>query len=638
MKNSKGPVWVICLLLASLAPAGCALFQSEDRANEPFYRSSKPLTRWWWFASEIQKEDVEHQLEWLAENNFGGVEIAFIYPEGRDPEAKRFEWLCPKWREAVAHAKQTADRLELDCDFTFGTLWPFGGTFVTDADRTRVFGDPEFKQDLRLSWTHPVIGNVVNHMDKEAFERYASVMGAGLKDALQGSRSGLFCDSWEVETKRIWTEEFGEAFEQRYGYDIRPSMEQLYDEDHAGERYDYMKLVSETVIDNFYRPFTETCHALGAFSRVQCSGSPTDLLTAYAAADVPESEAMLFEPPFSTIPASAALLAGRPLVTSETFTCLYGFPGKHLGEEQTADLKLVADALFANGVNQIIWHGMPFNSRGSDGNRFYATVHVGESGALAKDLKEFNRYLEKVSGFMQRGRTWSDVAVYLPLEDAWIAGEYPEELQFPWAWGAYELRYVRFAEELSGHRPLWVNQRFLEEAELVDGVLNCGDARFTSLYVDVTDLDSGALDTILDLAKKGLPVCLKKRPGEAGRNKSADFASRLDELASLPAVSSRFAAVAARPPLVAGENLPDHWCRTDGEMYTIFFAHPSAKDLHLPLTLGQAQSAGLVEMPVVISVGGKSRKVDLKFEPGQSLLLEIDAAGQVRFVDITYQP
>ena len=35
--------------------------------------------------------------------------------------------------------------------------------------------------------------------------------------------------------------------------------------------------------------------------------------------------------------ASAAALAQKPLVTCETFTCLYGFPDDHQGEEQTAE-------------------------------------------------------------------------------------------------------------------------------------------------------------------------------------------------------------------------------------------------------------------------------------------------------------
>jgi hypothetical protein len=53
-------------------------------------------------------------------------------------------------------------------------------------------------------------------------------------------------------------------------------------------------------------------------------GAPTDLLTAFALVDVPETEALLYEPSFSKIAASAASLAGKKVVTAETFTCAYG--------------------------------------------------------------------------------------------------------------------------------------------------------------------------------------------------------------------------------------------------------------------------------------------------------------------------
>ena len=108
--------------------------------------------------------------------------------------------------------------------------------------------------------------------------------------------------------------------------------------------------------------------------------------------DIPESEAILFPPPFSRIAASAAALSGKPVVSAETFTCLYGFvtranlePYRYWHKEQVADLKLLADALFAQGVNQIVWHGMPFNGPGGR-NEFYASVHVGPDAAFAAEL------------------------------------------------------------------------------------------------------------------------------------------------------------------------------------------------------------------------------------------------------------
>jgi len=627
---------LLVLLIIVIISVGCSALHDrvagEVRTAESFYPSSKPMTRWWWFADKIDARDIEEQLDWLKANRFGGVEIAWIYPPGRDPDTPRFEWLGEEWSQVITHTKCYADSIDLHCDFTFGTLWPFGASFVPDEDRTKVYGEPEFKQRLRLSWEHPQIGNVVDHLDRGAFERYAQKMGSALGAALQGSRSALFCDSWEVETRRLWTDGFGAAFEKQYGYDLRPYMEEIYDAQRGDERYDYMKLLSQYVIENFYIPFTEYCHAQSAFSRVQCAGSPTDLIRAYASVDVPETEAMLYEPNFARVPASAAAMASAPLVSAESFTCLYGYPDNHLGEERIEDLKLVVDALFANGVNHIIWHGMPYNRSGDDSNRFYATVHVGRNGKLTPELPAFNRYIEQVAGVMRRGRTYSDVAVYLPLEDAWIAGEYPQELQFPWAWGAYELRYVHVAEELKGYHPLWINHDFLKRGALRDGVLCCGEARFSSLYIDVDHLDSEALATILDLAERGFPVCLKKRPRQPGRLKSATYREQLDRLERLENVSSDFREVAVNPPLVSGAALPDYWCRIDGDRHYLFFAHPLAQNLQLPLEYGLAGQAARAEQKVILTIDGHDQEVVLDFAPGQSLLLEVLADGTIAFV------
>jgi len=485
-------VWFILMVL--LLPRCTPIAAVDDGIKLSAYESGKPYTRWWWHAMKFTKADLRNQLIWLRDNGFGGVEVSFIYPVNRDPEGERFEWLGEEWQEMVTYAKHCADSLGLGCDFTFGTLWPFGGTFVSDADRTKRWGDSAYKQPLRLSWTHPDTGNVIDHLNRDAFYSYAEVMGKALSPALGGRQSALFCDSWEVHTKYLWTDSFEIKFEAMFGYDITPFMDSIYAPENKGPRYDYMKLIAHLALNEFFIPFHEKAVELGAISRAQCMGSPTDIIRAYAAMDVPETEAMLYEPNFSKIVASSAALAEKPYVTSESFTCLYGWPAAYIREEQTADLKLVADALFANGVNRHIWHGTPFNPTGVDTISFYASVHVGTQGNLSEEIPAFNNYLTRVSEFMDFGRPYSDVAVYLPLEDSWVAGELPEELQMPWSWGAYELRYEYFDDALQGYHPLWINADFLSKVEVENGRIQLNDLIFEMLYLDVHYLDMETLE------------------------------------------------------------------------------------------------------------------------------------------------
>ena len=358
---------------------------------------------------------------------------------------------------------------------------------------------------------------------------------------------------------------------------------------------------------------------------------------------------MLYEPPYSRITASAACLAAHKEVTSETFTCTYGFPKydtvakkmdfKLRGKEQVADLKLIADALFANGVNQIVWHGMPFNPAGIDTIMFYAAVHVGSKGNLSKDIPAFNVYMQKVSYCMKQGKTYSDVAIYLPVEDSWVAGKSKNpDPQQPWAWGEYEMRQTVPPDELKGYNPIWISGDYLSNCSVQDKKLICGDGLFSLLYIDADYIDISALKTILSFAKQGLQVCMKKLPEQPGKNKSDEYQKILSELISLINYSSYLTSFATIKPLVEGDNLPDFWCRKVNNDYYFFFANPRAQNLHLPLQYGQSLNYEAKRQVVNFNVSGNPVQMALYFKPYQSLLLKVSDKGDVGEVDITYTP
>jgi hypothetical protein len=289
MKTDTGLVFllslIICLVLGACSSDISVPVTTDEQGLR--YPDSKPYTRWWWFSGSISADDVSHQLDWIKEKGFGGVEIAWVYPLDAESNEKRMEFLGAEWADIVAYAKAYAEKIGIGCDFTFGTLWPFGGSFVEEGDAVKKFGERLCLQHQEKSWEYPVKGNVLNHMDRDALGRYAQKMLGGLNKAVAEGPAGWFCDSWEVDTRFMWTEGFDSSFIRRFGYDITPLMPSLYDRTNADVFYDYMTLVSEYVIEEFYAPFTEMAHCSGAFSRVQCGGAPADLLDAFTAVDVP---------------------------------------------------------------------------------------------------------------------------------------------------------------------------------------------------------------------------------------------------------------------------------------------------------------------------------------------------------------
>ncbi len=621
---------------------------------DQYNTDAKPYTRWWWFATAVKPEDVKHQLDWLKAHQFGGVEIAWVYPLYRyqrlyeklvgityAKDTSAYPWLGEEWRSVVSYTKRYADSIGLGCDFTVGSAWPAAASYLDRSESTRIYGDTAFKQVVTFSWEYPARPKVLNHLDSNAFRSFIGPIAEALGPAVKGGASALFTDSWEIKmnhTNKIWTPGFDTAFQRRFGYNILPYMDSL--DSFPDVRYDYMMLMSDYVMNGFYQPYIRNCRKLGALSRVQCLAAPADILSAYAQVDIPETEAMLNNPPFSRIVSSAACLGGKKIVSAEAFTCMYGFPSTYMRQEQVADLKLVADALFAQGVNQIIYHGMPFNPAGSDTNNFFATVYVGPDGNLTDDLPAFNQYLQKVSRTMRYGRTYTDVAVYIPFEDGIMKGAYPPERQRVWVWGAYELRYVYPAAELRGRNPIWINRDLLNKGIVQQNKLVVGEAVFNSLYVDVRYLDSRSLSRILELAREGLPVCVRQKPLEPGKNPSTDFDENLEHLLALDNVSSELADLSLQAPLLSGDSLPDFWVRTDdaADKMMIFFAHPKAKDLAYPIYSGQSFSDKIIRRKVTINAFGKSIPLELVFQPYQSLAFSVHPDGRILPVDIRYQP
>ena len=621
---------------------------------DTFYPSSKPCTRWWWFATEIKKEDIRHQLDWMKKMNFGGVEIAWVYPLYRYQKmyAEKYnrhypvdtsaqECVSDEWSDVVHYAKSYADSIGMACDFTFGSAWPVAGSNIERPHRTQIYGDSAFQQVLTFAWTYPDTQWVINHLDSIAFNVFAKPVAEALRPALKGKKSALFTDSWEIKLNakhKIWTPGFEKSFYNDFRYDIIPYMNAGIDS-FPDVRYDYMLHLEKYVTDGFYRPFVRKCRSLGAWSRVQCLSAPADVMTLYSLVDIPESEAMLNNPNFSRIVSSSACLSSKKLVTSETFTCMYGFPATYLRQEQTADLKMVADALFAHGINQHFYHGTPYNPVGSDTIEFFATTYFGPGGSLEPELPAFNAYIEKVSGLMQKGKTYSDVAVYVPYEDGVMKGAYPPEKQRVWVWGEYELRYIDPPKETEGYHPLWINRHFLKKAVYQNGKLLVGDARFSMLYIDVEFMDVRSLRDVLKFAKKGLPVCMKREPREPGKIKSADYHSMIGELKSLKNVSTDFKETTLNSPLIAGDTIPEYWCRVDnnGDHY-IFLAQQHSTELKYPVYSGQSLMKQSDFRELSITVNGHTIKQLFEFQPYQSLMLRITPSGKLEFIDIAFTP
>jgi hypothetical protein len=98
---------------------------------------ARPMMRWWWFGTAVEKPEILRELQQMKANGIGGAELAFVYPQVLDDPAKglvNHPFLSPEMLDAVRYAQTEARKLGLRIDVTLCSGWPYGGPATTLAE------------------------------------------------------------------------------------------------------------------------------------------------------------------------------------------------------------------------------------------------------------------------------------------------------------------------------------------------------------------------------------------------------------------------------------------------------------------------------------------------------------------------
>jgi hypothetical protein len=104
----------------------------QDFQNPP--SSAKPMMRWWWFGTAVEKPEILRELQQMKADGIGGVELAFVYPEVLDDPAKGLvnePFVGPAMLDNVRYAQSEARKMGIRVDVTIGSGWPYGGPATT---------------------------------------------------------------------------------------------------------------------------------------------------------------------------------------------------------------------------------------------------------------------------------------------------------------------------------------------------------------------------------------------------------------------------------------------------------------------------------------------------------------------------
>ena len=424
----------------SLRQTGSGAGEGTRMAREPAWpavqRDQRPWTRWWWPGSAVDRKNLTRELEAFRAAGFGGVEITPIYG-AKGAEARYVTFMSDRWLALMRHACLEARRLGLGVDIVAGTGWRMGGAGVPPAERAvrlkllkrstpsgvryvakaEPSGEP-VKRAAPGGEGHSLDmfdAKAVGHWVERFNRRFFRAIPAGLVRA-------QFHDSWEYEAN--WSRGLLAEFKRRRGYDLRnhlavfdPGAGAMPAEMAARVRHDYRLTMEEMLLENFVGTWSGLCHQYGIRTRNQGHGSPANLLDVYARADIPETEIIWdgTDPLVQKFVSSAGHVAGRPLISSESYTWL----AEHWCEEP-GKIKRYTDYLFLCGVNHLVYHGTAYSPAGVEwpGWYFYAATQVNDRNPLWRIWPALNRYIGRCQSFLQAGVSDNPVLLYWPISDA----------------------------------------------------------------------------------------------------------------------------------------------------------------------------------------------------------------------------
>lgn len=467
-------------------------------------RENRIRTRWWWHGSAVDEANLTRELETLRAAGFGGVEITPIY-EVRGAEDRRVVLFSDRWYELMRHACEEAARLDMDVDIVPGSGWRLGGATVPEAHRARrlVVKPPEpgsggrtelFIEPNGETVKRPGPGGEGFSVDVFDAEAVATFAGDFNRRFFEHVPAGLvrtqFHDSWEYTadaTRNLFAE-----FAVRRGYDMRDYADAFVsgfgslDADIAHRvLHDYRLTLEELALEHFVGSWNASCHAHGILTRNQAHGSPGNILDLYAAVDLPETETFLeaYHPLIQKFASSAGHVAGRRLISSESFTWLSNHWQSDLGK-----IKRYADYLFLAGINQIVCHGTAYSPDDAvwPGWLFYASSQINARNPIWRDFPALAEYINRCQSLLQAGAPDEAVLLYWPLPDQSMHAD-DRVLRFridgdAWFQGD-ALERIGFALRDAGVPFDYVSDRQLQAASVKEGVVQCPGASYRAVVL-----------------------------------------------------------------------------------------------------------------------------------------------------------
>ena len=592
-----------------------------------------PFARWWWPGNDVNKTELQREINLFADNGFGGVEVQTLAlglnRSSPEVSARALSWDTPAYYDNLKAVLEEARTRSLTVDLTDGSGWPPGGSFLDPQDgfltlqsatqaikggqvltlplptipsktgvpprlvsvlaaRVVAARPGENPNTVSLENTPPLVltaqvrndtlrcqlptgdwklitlwsrpsgqqtmtsapkqGPVVDHFDSlKVIKNYTHVIGprTGLEPYYGNPLRAIFNDSYEFEVDRHFSPDFIGYFRKKRGYDITPwlpanlqkgynyasfkrpnsALEFSFGPEDWRLRADYDQTIGELLGEHFIKTGSRYLEKRGLLHRTQAYGMHMDMMANAGLASIPETESMLGPEAILKVMASGAHLYNRPIVSAESVVFI-----NRAYTTTPQKIRLAVDKLFAAGVNQVIYHGVPYRYTtkdfGPEGWYPFSSPYLGEGNTYWKYQKAVNEYVARTQYALRSGKPHTDVLIYFPFTNVEGMPDNPEEIltkgylkdveaPLPASKEPHDLAKEQWAEhvyplinqlEAKGISWEWVNDASLQQAQLSpDKQLTIRGNRYQALILaDSSTIQLQTAQKINALATNGM--------------------------------------------------------------------------------------------------------------------------------------
>lgn len=179
MKNSKFVSAKLAFHISFLMVMLCLSKNANAQATNDLFlsfkkppHSSKPIVWWHWVGSNVTKEGITKDLEWMQRVGIGGFQAFDVSIGGGQTVEQKVSYFTPEWLSLIKHTAAEANRLGLDMTIVTAAGWSeTGGTWVKPAEamkklvwsQAKIEGGQLFKGVLPLP---PTVNGQIRNLPK----------------------------------------------------------------------------------------------------------------------------------------------------------------------------------------------------------------------------------------------------------------------------------------------------------------------------------------------------------------------------------------------------------------------------------------------------------------------------------------